>query len=215
MLTTQEHLNLQIRDKAVEIAKLLMRRPITEEIALQVDAIEGLDHLDITDGEWVGFDKLDAGGQEYMGGEEHGWIEAILVSLLTVWALENDTGRVYPGDTNFIIDGKPGQIHIRRKPDVAFVIKARVQKTQGYYVGAPDIAIEIMSPSDRIADINKKTNEYLRFGVQQVWQVSPQAQQITIHFADKTSKTYDKDDTLIGEDVIEGFELHVNKLFEA
>ena len=86
----------EVQEQVREIVHLLMKRPITEEIALRVETYEGFDHLEITDGEWVGFEE-----GEPVGGEEHGWIEAIIIHSLMSWALQNGSGRVYPGDTVF------------------------------------------------------------------------------------------------------------------
>ena len=127
-----------------EILYLLMRRPITEEIALRVETYEGFEHLEITDGEWVGFDE-----EEPVGGEEHGWIETIIIHALMTRVLKNNSGRVHPGGTVFVLDGERGDIRVKRRPDVAFVSVGRVQETKGYYFGAPDLTVEIISPSER------------------------------------------------------------------
>lgn len=60
----------QIQKEVREIVALLMKRPITEEIAMRIEEIEGFEHLEIEDGNWVGFDE-----DENMGGGEHGRIE--------------------------------------------------------------------------------------------------------------------------------------------
>src|SRR5690606_26234812 len=116
--------------------------------------------LEVEDGAWVGFDE-----DEYMSGEEHGWLEALILNLLTNWVLANRAGRVYPGDTNFVLDGTPDDIRLKRRPDVAYVQDENVQATKGYIYGVPDLAVEVISPTERPAQIRKKLHEYLEHGV--------------------------------------------------
>lgn len=206
----QSPISNEIEQKVVDIVKLLMKRPITEEIAMQVEAYDRFKMLEITDGEWVGFDE-----DEHMGGEQHVWREAILIAFLTIWALENQAGRVYPGDTNFVLDGDMDDIILRRKPDVGFVKSSRVQSTDKYYVGAPDLAIEITSPTDTASEIQTKIDEYFQYGTKQVWQVYPMSKQIVVHNPDGTSKKYAVNDKITGGALLSGFELDVAKVFES
>ncbi len=206
MVTT---ISLEAQEQVREIVFLLMKRPITEEIAMQVEAIEGFEHLEIVDGEWVGFEK-----DEYMAGEEHGWIETIIIHSLADWALKHKAGRVYSGDTDFVLDGSPNAIRKSRKPDVAFVKSSRIKPSKGYVYMAPDLAVEIISPTERPGAIRDKLNEYLEYGVKQVWQVFPDNQQIVVNFPDGSAKTYGIGDTISGGDLLPGFELTVATVFE-
>ena len=210
VIARQSIVSNEVENKAVEIVKLLMKRPITEEIAMQVDTYDRFKLLEITDGEWVGFDE-----DEYMTGEEHGWRESILIAFLTIWALENHTGRIYSGDTSFVLDGSVGNVKVRRKPDVAFVQTTRIQPTQGYYFGCPDLAIEITSPTDSASDIQAKIDEFFHFGTQQVWQVYPNRKQIVIHLPNGTSKKHGVNDIIDGGELLAGFKLDLSKVFES
>lgn len=192
-----------------KIVALLMKRPITEEIAMEVEATEGFEHLEIEDGAWVGFDE-----DEYMAGEEHGWIEVLLINALSNWVLANRAGRLYSGDTDFVLIGTPKDIQLKRRPDIAFVSSSNVRPSKGYYYGAPDLAIEIISPTERPNKIRKKLREYVDNGVQQVWQVFPDDQEIVVNFSDGIAKTYRKGDTISGGDLLPGFSLDVAVIFE-
>lgn len=200
----------EIEDKAVEIVQLLMKRPITQEIAMQVDTYDRFKLLEISNGEWVGFDE-----DEYMTGEENGRIEFLLLLLLGTFIVENQLGMLYPGDTSFVLDGDMEKVKIRRKPDVAFVSTERIQNTSGYYIGAPDLVIEITSPSDSGAGIQAKIDEYFQYGTQQVWQVYPDTHQIVVHQSDGSSKKYGIEDEITGEELLVGFKLDVAKIFES
>lgn len=193
----------------MNISTVLMQRPITEAIAMRIEQIEGFEHLEIEDGEWVGFEE-----DAYRGGEEHGRIEFKLLLRLGSFIEQNRLGMLYPGDTTFVLEGDASSIQTKRRPDLAFVAVDRLQKTKGYIYGPPDLAIEIISPSERPNDIRKKLSEYLSFGVQQVWQVYPESREIIVHLPDDTSRTYRADDTLTGGDALPGFEMRVGDVFE-
>ncbi|MAS34659.1 MAG: hypothetical protein CL610_11675 [Anaerolineaceae bacterium] len=199
----------EIQERVREIVFLLMTRPITEEIAMRVMETPGFEHLEISGGQWIGFEK-----DEYMAGEEHGWIESIIIHALTDWALKHKLGRVYSGDTDFVLEGKLGDIRQSRKPDVALVRENRLQPSKGYLYLAPDLAVEIISPTARPGAIREKLSTYLAYGVKQVWQVFPDNQQIVVNLPDGSAKTYGIGDTISGSDVLPGFELAVATVFE-
>lgn len=200
-----------VRQQVRELVALLMKRPITEEIAMQVESYDGFEDLEIEDGQWVG---LDDEKDEFMGSEEHGWIEFNIMLLLGIHVKTHKLGRLYPGDTVFVLEGKPDEIQLKRRPDIAFMQHERVKHSKGYVYGAPDIAIETISPTERPGKIRKKLNEYLSHGVKQVWHVLPEVEEITIHLPDGTSKTYKKGDVILADDLLPGFTLDVAKVFE-
>jgi Uma2 family endonuclease len=193
------------------IVSLLMQRPITEEIALQVGVMDDFKNLEIINGEWIGLDEQ----ADDMTGESHGRIEGLLIILIGTYVLQNKLGYVYPGDTDFVLDGGPGDIRIKRQPDVVFVAGERSRSSSGYYYQAPDLAIEIISPSQSRPEMLAKASEYLRFGSKQVWIVFPFDEQIEIHYSDKSPEIYTVGDTISGGELIPGFELDVAKIFES
>lgn len=201
---------MAVVDEVKTIVRLLMQRPITEEIAREIEAHEGFEHFEIADGDWVGFDE-----DPYMSGEEHGWIESKIGALLTVWAMQHKAGRVYPGDTNFVLSGSSGDIQLMRRPDVAFVRQERVAETSGYIYAAPDLAVEIISPTEKPAQIRRKLAAYLSVGVTRVWQVFPETREIVVHWPDGTSRTYGVSGTITDPDLLPGFRLDVAVVFEA
>ncbi len=161
-------------DEVRTIVNLLMKRPITEEIAMQVKAIPGYKHLEITNGQWVGFDDIE---DEMTTGEEHGNIEALLIILMGGYVLSNKLGRVYPGDVTYVLDGQPNGIEISREPDVSFVSAANVMPSKGFIYIAPDLAVEIISPSQDYDEMAEKAQEYFNAGTKQVWIVIPSMRQ--------------------------------------
>ncbi|MBZ0276873.1 MAG: Uma2 family endonuclease [Anaerolineae bacterium] len=193
----------QVRDMVL----LLLKRPISEVVAMQIEMADDFKHLEIVDGSWV-LDTL-AYEDDYMTGEEHGRIEFQLILRLGNYVEGHDLGSVYPGDVDFVLDGTPEDIRLKRKPDVAFVAKARVRKSKGYVYGAPDLAVEIVSPSQSRLEMVQKANEYLLHGAAQVWLVFPAQKRIEVHTADEAAVVYNVGDTLSGGDLLPGFALAV------
>jgi Uma2 family endonuclease len=200
-----------VQKQVKDLVGLLTTRPITEEIAIQVELYEGFEHLEIVDGEWVG---LSSEEDEYVGGEEHGTIEFRLLLAIGNYVVEHKLGRVYPGDTDFVLQGTPQNIKFKRRPDVSFVSEKRVKKTKGYIYASPDLAIEVISPTERPGPILKKLSEYLTYNVKQVWHVYPAKQEVIVYLPDGSSQTHKSGDTLTGGDVLPGFSLAVADLFK-
>ncbi|MEM9952956.1 MAG: Uma2 family endonuclease [Chloroflexota bacterium] len=168
MTTPAPEIKARATEYARKIVTLLMKRPITEEIAMQVGDIDLFKNLEIVNGEWIGFEQDD-----YMTGEEHGWIESKLLIFIGNYVITNKLGRIYPGDTDFVLSGNKETLQDKRQPDMAFVTKSRLQKTSGYFYGAPDLAIEIVSPTQYRPESVEKANLFMKHGTQEVWLVFP------------------------------------------
>jgi Uma2 family endonuclease len=99
------------------------------------------------------------------------------------------------------------------QPDVLFVSAERAGIVQDWVFGAPDIAIEVLSPSSMSRDAVRKRELYARFGVREFWLVSPEEQQIDVFTgAYDTPHTFTLGDTLTSE-LLPGFTLDLKKLY--
>lgn len=164
---------------------------------------------EVVNGQWVE-------SEAPMTGKRHGRIEAMLIFLLMSHILPRKLGRVYPGDTTFVIEGTPDNIQTIRMPDVSFVAAGRedeLNPDEVHYL-APDLAIEIISPSERYHEIRAKLDDYFRSGVRQVWLVYPEKKQVVIHQPDGTATTYSEQDTLSSPEVLPDFTLDIKSLFQ-
>ena len=98
-----------------------------------------------------------------------------------------------------------------RGPDVAFWSKERLPLDQppprGYPEVAPDLCVEVLSPSNRPAQVQAKVREYLTRGVRLVWVVDPEQRNVTIYRTADEGQVLDESATLTGEDVLPGFKL--------
>ncbi len=104
-------------------------------------------------------------------------------------------------------------------PDVAFVSHARLsgQPEDGFLSTMPDLAIEIVSPSNSLRQIRRKAQIYLEYGASLVWIVRPAEKGVDVCRAADSSRLdiefVARDGLLSGEDVLPGFELELTQLF--
>ncbi len=146
-------------------------------------------------------------------GYEHGNLTMALGSRIHRFADENDLGVTFAAGTGFLLEENPDTV---RAPDIAFIHKQRLpggKPPQGYFPGAPDLAVEVVSPNDSAAYVQDKVQEWLRHGTKLVWVVEPKTQTVTIYRADGSATVLQSDDTLTGEDVLPGFRYDLKSLF--
>jgi Uma2 family endonuclease len=125
----------------------------------------------------------------------------------------NDLGIVYAAETGFKLATDPDTV---RGVDIAFVSKIRlveVGDVEGYWPGAPDLAIEVISPSDTYTEVEEKVAEYLQVGAKAVWVVNPRRRTITVHRSLGEITILTEQDMLEGGDVIPGFRCPVSDVF--
>ncbi len=131
---------------------------------------------------------------------------------------------------NFVDDAKIGRALVemvfdftpildrQRRPDVAFVSAAkwpmnrRVPKTAAWAM-VPDLAVEIASPSNTVAEVIDKVVEYFRVGVGLVWVIYPSQEQVYVYHSPTTIEVLDRSRDLTGGDALPGFRLSVADLF--
>jgi Uma2 family endonuclease len=145
-------------------------------------------------------------------GDEHGIVGLWLGSLIVIYVDAHDLGQVFGAETGFVLSRNPDTV---RAPDVAFVSKARLKPLTGkFYDGAPDLAVEVVSPTDTASQIRRKAAEYLEAGTKLLWIVYPDGKNIDVYQPGSTVEILTIDDTLEGGDVLPGFHLPVRDVFK-
>jgi len=139
----------------------------------------------------------------------HNWIMTLIIGALLV---SKNLGKVMP-DLGCRLSRNPDTLVF---PDVGYISFARLgdHDLNEYLPFAPDIAVEIISPSNTQEEISTKTALYLRHGAQIVWAVYPKSQLVYVYRADGTYQIIGRDGTLDGGAVLPGFSLKVSALFE-
>lgn len=147
-------------------------------------------------------------------GEEHGWVAGTLLVQLGRFVLEHRLGRIYAAETGFVVARGPDTV---RAPDAAFVSYERLATTirRGpYFEGAPDLAVEVLSPSNTRAEMAAKVRDFLAAGARAVWVVDSSRQEVTVHRPGSPPETLSRTDTLKGGSAVPGFRLPVREIFE-
>jgi Uma2 family endonuclease len=144
-------------------------------------------------------------------GLEHGGVVAMIVHLLVSVVHPARLGRVY-SNQEFVLARNPDTV---RLPDVAFVRQEQIAAygRKSHWESAPDLAVEVRSPSNRPRAIHAKIAHYLATGARMVWDVDPEHRTITVSRPGVPDRVLHEDDTITGEDVIPGFEHRVSDLF--
>ena len=164
------------------------------------------------------FLESDLEGYEYIKGElipvpptsmEHGDISADLFWFLSLHVRENQLGRVYMPDTGFRVGERV------LMPDIAFVATDRLpaDRSKAFPI-PPDLAVEVVSPTDILHRVEEKAFAYLEAGTQLVWVLKPLSKTVTVYRSEADITLLTRNDTLTGEEVIKGFSCQVAELFE-
>jgi Uma2 family endonuclease len=145
-------------------------------------------------------------------GGEHGVVGADFAFLLTGHVKQHRLGRVFAAETGFLVARNPDTI---RGADIAFVAAARVPDPipSGWMTVVPDLAVEIVSPGDRAAEIAEKVNDWLGGGVRLVWVVYTRQRTVHGFRAGGDRLVLTAADVLDGEDVVPGFSVTVRDIF--
>ena len=148
-------------------------------------------------------------------GAYEGWLATVLTEYLGRFVREHRLGRAVQ---EVLFDlGAP--VHRKRRPDVAFVSydrwsrQQRVPRAQAWEV-VPNLAVEVVSPTDRAEDLMNKVIEYFRAGVECVWVIFPAQEQVHVYAAPTRVQIYTRADILLGEPVLPQFQLPLAELFD-
>jgi Uma2 family endonuclease len=145
-------------------------------------------------------------------GARHGVVTLRLGAALTAWADRQQAGAVMT-ETGFVLVTNPDTV---RAPDVSFVSRERIPPgglPDSFWQGAPDLAVEVLSPDDRPADVAGKVREYLSHGVTLVWVVDSSARTVAIYASGSAPSILGRNQTLDGGIILKGFALRVSDIF--
>jgi Uma2 family endonuclease len=146
-------------------------------------------------------------------GGVHGAIAIILGALLRAWAKVGGHG-VVGAEAGFILARDPD---IVRGPDISFVRADRVPSTgipEAFWEQAPDLVVEIVSPSETAEAVREKVRDFLAAGTPLVWVVYPRSREVLVHRPNGSIQALTEGDTLEGATVLPGFACRVGELFE-
>jgi len=146
-------------------------------------------------------------------GWRHGTVAGHLHVLLGAYVGERNLGRVLGAEPGFLLVRDPDTV---RAPDIAFLHKDRFQgelPKEAFWPGAPDLAVEVVSPGDTTGEVDEKVMAWLDAGAAAVWVVNPKWRSVTVYRSATNIKTLTEKDDLEGEEVVPGFCCRVADLF--
>lgn len=144
---------------------------------------------------------------------QHGIVVVAIGTLLRLWA-KSSTGGYVGVKAGYVLGRNPDTV---RGPDVSYMREdwmSQKSVSEGFGHIAPDLAVEVVSPSDTEVEVREKVRDFLAAGTPLVWTVYPRTREVVAHTADGLARTYGRDDILEHPDVLPGFSCKVAELFE-
>ena len=141
----------------------------------------------------------------------HGRAATRLGGRLIQFVEDHDLGEVFP-EVGYQLTWDPDTV---LGPDLSFISKERLKEVgevTGYWQGAPDIAVEVLSPGDRPGKVKMKISRWLSSGAQ-VWIVDPKHCTVTVYRSETDTTTFSGSDFLESQDLLPGFRLSLDRIF--
>lgn len=140
-------------------------------------------------------------------GNRHSIIALKIGANLLTHVQANGLGEVTGADGGYWITRNPDTV---LAPDVAFIRHERAVITDRFFDGPPDLAFEVISPSDTYAEVDEKTQEWLQAGTRAVVVVNPRRNTIALH---RSGGSEHLTDTLAVDDIIPGWRMSLKEIF--
>jgi Uma2 family endonuclease len=144
---------------------------------------------------------------------EHGKVTMIVASSLYQFVEENKLGIICAAETGFKISTNPDTV---RAPDVAFLTNEQLERIgnpKGYWPGAPDLAVEVISPNDNYEDVMDTVLEWLDAGCRMVVTVNPRKRNVAVYRSLDDIEMLTENGILDGGDVVPGWSMPVRNIF--
>ena len=141
-------------------------------------------------------------------------VASLISKFLWIWLDAGHPGHVTRSDGGYtIFRWAPGDV---RMPHVSYISRARLPSVpaRGWVSVPPELAVEVVSPTDRFIDVEDKARDYIRAGVDLVWVVVPSTRSVHVWRKDGSRAVLQAGETLSGEDVLPGLSIPVSDLFE-
>jgi Uma2 family endonuclease len=146
-------------------------------------------------------------------GGYHGWTTMKLAVPLGAHVIGHDLGAIFAAETGFQLELDPDTV---LAPDIAFLRKERIppeEERKGFWVVAPDLVVEVVSPGDSAMEVDEKVQLWLELGSKVVWLVNPKRRTVTVWHADRTSRLLTENETLDGADMVPDFQIAIANIF--
>src|SRR5215510_327895 len=146
-------------------------------------------------------------------GHNHGRITIRIAAPLAQFVWQNKLGEVFAAETGFKLTSNPDTV---LAPDASYISEPRateLKQAEGYWPGAPDLAVEVVSPNESKAAVKSKVLQWLGFGVAQVWVVDLKNETVTIHRSPESATTLSRYEILEVPDLLPGLSIPMSEIF--
>jgi Uma2 family endonuclease len=146
-------------------------------------------------------------------GSEHGAVAVNITLVVAQFVKAHGLGVVFGAETGFKIASDPDTV---RAPDLAFIRCERIPAggiPRGFWPGAPDLAVEVISPGDTYTEVEEKVSDWLNAGMRTVLVLNPRSHTVTVYTSHTDVVRLTESDTLDGGEVLPGFTCRVAELF--
>jgi Uma2 family endonuclease len=174
------------------------RKPVTAEALW---AMPDRPRYELVDGELI---------PKEMSGPTHSLVQGLIVTLLNLYIRSTGSGSAYT-ELSCLLARDPDILYL---PDVAFLKDPPGQLSDSPFEGAPDLIVEILSPSNTQSEMRHKVSDYLEAGATLIWLVDPGRRIVTAYERGKDTVDYSEDAYISGADVLPGFLHRVSQFFE-
>jgi len=159
--------------------------------------------------------ELVAGALRVMSpaGWRHGEVAVNVTTILSSYIRQHKLGRGFAAETGFRLERDPDTV---RAPDYAFIARQNLpitDPTEAFWPGAPDLAVEVLSPGDTSGEVSEKVAAWLTAGCMAVWVIDPKLQTVTIYESRTNVRILTAGATVVGEPVLPGFSCAVEEIF--
>jgi len=144
---------------------------------------------------------------------KHSWVGSNFGFYLRSFVGPRELGIVLESSAGYQFEEAPDTV---LAPDVSFIRRDRIPafaEWDDFFRVVPDVAMEVLSPSERKRHIDRKVRLYLANGVRLILLVDTRKRQVTVHVPGREPRVLSENDVFDGEDVIPGFRLAVAQLF--
>jgi Uma2 family endonuclease len=182
-----------------------IERKVWTEAELEALPEDGYNH-EVVDGELVMSPK---------NNPYHGKICAELLTTLWAFVKARQLGAVWDSSTGFWMYNRNC-----RAPDISFIRKERLQalgfksNSQNFFPGAPDLAVEVLSPNNTRAEIDERLKDFFGSGTQIAWIINPDTECVEVCHAPDQRKLVGSGADLDGEHLLPGFRYPIADLFK-
>jgi Uma2 family endonuclease len=140
----------------------------------------------------------------------HGAVTINLSTMLHNYVKANKLGVLRAADTGFKLESDPDTV---LAPDISFIASERATAPSSFFhSGPPDLAVEVLSPSDRKGKVERKTALWLELGAKSVWNIDPRKRTVEVIRADGRRELFHEADELV-DDTVPGFRIKVSEIF--